>query len=1217
VAEVKHGPHSVSLPRLSCNKRIGLRGSADNLQMSAGVSVELPSVVEEYVLFATVPAYFLLATLSILIVRKCSRPKSQARHKFSRRQQLNIYLHRVGILDAIDLFQTLLSFVSCVVYVLETYDVGRDSDIFNLIEYTVSLFFFLDYVLRFYLHQDKLKYVWSFFAIVDVLTLVPVLVKLFAARSSQTPILLRSIRVVKLLRIMRSIRMLRAVPGDGLKREVFLLASTAGTLIFTAAGFYQLVETSVELDCCGDFGMPFHEALYYMTIEVMGRPRITPEGELGFLSLIFIVILSVILIPRQLAALFQVLQRDPSVLVRSYNRSHESHIVVMGFVDSVVLNLVLYETFHEDRGIVNAFDIVILSTDALDRDIERLIQHPLYAGSVQFLQGTPRNDEDLERAKVHEAEAILILANKYPVDPRWEDAKITSIVLAVKAFKNAMLHREKGFTGNKKVRVLAQVHALETRDRIMQMPGWNSDLDICLSVRELSAAMLTLSSLFPGLATMLLNLVSHTAQAPNDSLSQDWFKDYQSGSTQEIYHCKLTGESPLLQKTLMRATESMLAHGMLVVGIQRAFVGRRGFELVLFPGDDQPLKANDRIFVVARNVVELVDAVKGRPCQGRNSRFRKVSRDDSGNITFHELGESPLVRAAATAGCFFRWTRWNRGAGAYSLKRARTISVASNTSDVKCVEGQRSDQCITFEVSFDAAVAQLGLEILWQSWPTVVVTKLGGASDRRGILPGDMLTAMNGVGTFGKDRAELLPHLSARPLLLSVHRPRRHYGEDGSTGIGKPAVQKASASASVNDSGRHAAHVGECSRTDQVQEPSLKPSESRLELLEADVRALRSRLCSDESPVRIRLTRTRGLSSSSSWDMFMNERPDSEACSTQLPQLREHIIIAGGELADLVLIVSMLLRDSLDRNVVLLNRVEEETRKQREWKQLVGHERIHFVEDIAEDLDIVNVDQAKAVIVLPAAGGAFNRSAFGGDPSQSRDHRRILDAETILMTGIFAKRPCQGRKVRGVWTVTQLLQESTLSRFFGMNPDARGGTSKLDPRWLGPPPLNMNPMFAAGHIVSASTLDRFLVESYFNPHVFDIINHVFGLPRLTTFPDEDNIGNERSKRDFVASRFCAFQIPLNSGVLENVDPNTYGDLCNHLLGSTKPLLPLGLFRYPGEHLSCYSRLVSLAAVGELDLRREPGEESLPYVWTNPPQDTAMRHDDLVFVLGER
>ncbi len=59
------------------------------------------------------------------------------------------------------------------------------------------------------------------------------------------------------------------------------------------------------------------------------------------------------------------------------------------------------------------------------------------------------------------------------------------------------------------------------------------------------------------------------------------------------------------------------------------------------------------------------------------------------------------------------------------------------------------------------------------------------------------------------------------------------------------------------------------------------------------------------------------------------------------------------------------------------------------------------------------------------------------------------------------------------------LQPCLLANFFSKfprNPEAQGATSLFEDRWMASAPLNMSPLFAAGHVIATTTVDRFLME---------------------------------------------------------------------------------------------------------------------------------------------
>ncbi|CAE8614773.1 unnamed protein product, partial [Polarella glacialis] len=406
--------------------------------------------------------------------------------------------------------QTGMSLWLCLAYIIESY--GVVVEWFDTVEKTFNCLFVVDYVLQMFLSQDRLAYLFGFLAFVDVLTIMPLMVTWFIFRSeSDTSVVLRIVRLSKLFRILRSFRLIRASSQD-IYRELFLLGLTMVCLIFTAAGFYQLIENNWRLARGEPAILPFDQAMYLATIEILGRPRLQLTNASGHIFWIFMVVVSIVLIPKQLASIFQILQKDPFARQTKYVKHHANHIVIIGHTEFSVLNTLLYEAYHPDRGPLRPCDIVILAPSEPCAQTKDLLSHPSYHGFVQYIQGSPHYDIDLRRVRVEDAMALMVMANKYPTDPAWEDTQVASMILACKAYKNAMLHKTSGFAGRRKLRVLAQVLSSDTRDRIVQMPGWDRIQDVCLVIGELTAAMIAMSSLHRGVATMVLNLVSHTTQ---------------------------------------------------------------------------------------------------------------------------------------------------------------------------------------------------------------------------------------------------------------------------------------------------------------------------------------------------------------------------------------------------------------------------------------------------------------------------------------------------------------------------------------------------------------------------------------------------------------------------------------------------------------------------------------------------------------------------------
>jgi len=1164
------------------------------------------------ILIGVVFVYYALMTLLILCMRRIRRTK-RTPLVITPRQRLLILLNRWQVLERIDVMQTVLSLVLCSLYVVETY--GITGNWFSMLERIVNAFFGVDYIFQFYISRNKLEFLYSLMAFVDVVTLAPFLVfnQVFSI-DHDTSVVLRVVRITKLFRILRSFRFLRNRPED-VSREVAMLAFGLFCLIFTAAGFYQLIENDMKVLPEQASSVPFHEAFYFTTIEILGRPRIEPESPGGHLLLILVVTVAFIIIPWQAASILKALQRDPWARRTRYRRMSDAHIVIMGHIEFPVLNLLLYEAYHPDRGPARPCDIVILSPNEADHQVLDLLGHPAYTGHVQYIQGSSQVEKDLFRAKVHEAMAVLVLACKYPQDPQWEDTQVASIVLACKAFKNAQLHRQKTFEGRRRLRLLAQVLSAETRDRIVNMPGWDRLHDLCLVIGELTAAMVAGSALQRGLSTMVLNLVSHTTSHAYDTNTEQWFDLYHKGSRQEIYHCSITSKSGIHGLNLVEAAYHLYEnHGILLIAVKRqsrggtetpgsAFSKHRKRRLLLFPsGQDTILQDGDRVYVIASSLPEAVVAIK----RGRSP-------------------ERPMLRPSAAG-------RSSKGEDSRETGQAATL--------VRKGDGEQH----TWEEDSNPDFLSR-LKAHSEHW-----TMSGGLSTRlRGYWwklrwPGEFYDAKDeqaGVGSFDLDSSPVKLHMKDLKASKGFNfRELERIQSEETSAAASRTDEKFDRVLSLHSQsfGRVASWPSERSFSPPMQHQKTGTNTKgmdiqalRLQRLASllldyggDLRELEKDLASlgvrrEFQPQSLEDQPQEHMSkmlSSSFMDMGLQSAAD------YLNEIRGHIVIFGGDEKSIALTVQMLLIRDPVTEIVVLSMASHEERSPEIW-QHISLDTVYFAKELVhnqKDLRGAHLERAKAVVILPKVDKDVAKA-----PVQGWELRRMVDSDTILTTNIIATRKfIPGDELRDVWTVTQMFQEGSLNRFFGMNPEAQGATSLFEDRWMASAPLNMSPLFAAGHIIATTTVDRFLMESYFNPDAMVIVERLFGLAGLTVGSKvHHGLGSPS-----LANQPCVFQMPATAKTISSC--STFGEAANMLISHSQPMLPLGIFRYPSGNRSSYSMLVSLEAAQELDFRSphygvsqsfvedDKGDQMsnrLPFVITNPPKDLVLLPTDMLFVLG--
>lgn len=176
----------------------------------------------------------------------------------------------------------------------------RFGKILLAIEWALTIFFTLEYIARIVTVKKPLKYMLSFFGIIDLLSILPSYLGIFIGTGTS------SLRTLRILRLMRVFRVLKLI--GFLKEARFLSkslnASKSKILVFLMAVLMVVTITGtlmyiIEDESAGFDSIP--RSIYWaiVTLTTVGYGDISPQSELGQLlaSMIMLTGYAIIAVP--------------------------------------------------------------------------------------------------------------------------------------------------------------------------------------------------------------------------------------------------------------------------------------------------------------------------------------------------------------------------------------------------------------------------------------------------------------------------------------------------------------------------------------------------------------------------------------------------------------------------------------------------------------------------------------------------------------------------------------------------------------------------------------------------------------------------------------------------------------------------------------------------------------------------------------------------------
>jgi voltage-gated potassium channel len=186
-------------------------------------------------------------------------------------------------------------------------------DLFYILELAFTFLFTVEYLLRVWLTSKTLKYVTSFYGIVDLLAILPVYLSFFIANTQ----LLSVVRALRLLRVIRILKLGRYLAeADFLRESLKASATKIQIFLFSVLTIVLIMGTLmfvIEGPESGFTSIPVGMYWAIVTLTTVGFGDITPQTPLGqFLaSLIMLLGYAVIAVPTGIVSSEMAKRRKP------------------------------------------------------------------------------------------------------------------------------------------------------------------------------------------------------------------------------------------------------------------------------------------------------------------------------------------------------------------------------------------------------------------------------------------------------------------------------------------------------------------------------------------------------------------------------------------------------------------------------------------------------------------------------------------------------------------------------------------------------------------------------------------------------------------------------------------------------------------------------------------------------------------------------------------
>ncbi len=224
---------------------------------------------------------------------------------------------------AFDIILLIVIVLSVILVILESVPrINRDyGRVMKIMEWGITIIFSLEYFLRIFISRFPRKYIFSFFGIIDLLSVIPTYLSLLLT-GAQGLIVIRAIRLLRVFRILKLNRytnegaiIIKALKASRVKISVFIFAIL---MIIIIIGTLMYL---IEGEAGGYNSIPISIYWTIVTLTTVGYGDITPLTDFGkFISSIVMLLgYAIIAVPTGIvtAELSYEYKKDPDIRCRT------------------------------------------------------------------------------------------------------------------------------------------------------------------------------------------------------------------------------------------------------------------------------------------------------------------------------------------------------------------------------------------------------------------------------------------------------------------------------------------------------------------------------------------------------------------------------------------------------------------------------------------------------------------------------------------------------------------------------------------------------------------------------------------------------------------------------------------------------------------------------------------------------------------------------------